>query len=120
MTTATGYRIPIIEGDAGVAWIAEGAEILATDAEFDEIVVNARRIGGLSIISRELAEDSEPSAQATVGEGLTEKIARGVDSDSPSAPHVRVVVASYAHVGGSSAPRGRGMPRRPRRRTSQA
>ncbi|NTY57951.1 phage major capsid protein [Mycolicibacterium sphagni] len=79
-TDATEYRIPIVEGDAGVAWIAEGAEIPSTDAEFDEIVVTPRKIGGLSIISRELAEDSEPSAQATVGEGLAEKIARGLDS----------------------------------------
>lgn len=79
-TIANEYRIPIVEGDAGVAWIAEGAEIPATDADFDEMVVTPRKVGGLSIISRELAEDSSPSAQAVVGEGLAEKIARGVDA----------------------------------------
>lgn len=60
--------------------IAEGAEIPATDADFDEVVVRPAKVGGLSIISRELAEDSSPSAQQLVGDGLAEKIARGVDA----------------------------------------
>lgn len=79
-TTSNEYRIPVVEGDAGVAWIAEGAEIPASDADFDEVVVTPRKVGGLSIISRELAEDSSPSAQQLVGDGLAEKIARGVDA----------------------------------------
>ncbi|MCV7379960.1 capsid protein [Mycobacterium alsense] len=79
-TTSNEYRIPVVEGDAGVAWIAEGAEIPASDADFDEVVVRPAKVGGLSIISRELAEDSSPSAQQLVGDGLAEKIARGVDA----------------------------------------
>lgn len=79
-TSSNEYRIPVVEGDAGVAWIAEGAEIPASDADFDEVVVRPAKVGGLSIISRELAEDSSPSAQQLVGDGLAEKIARGVDA----------------------------------------
>jgi HK97 family phage major capsid protein len=79
-TTSNEYRIPVVEGDAGVAWIAEGAGIPATDADFDEVVVRPAKVDGLSIISRELAEDSSPSAQQLVGDGLAGKIARGVDA----------------------------------------
>lgn len=73
------YRVPIVKGDAGAAWIAEGAEIAATDADFDELIVRPQKVGGLSIISRELAEDSSPSAQALVGEGMAQSIANKVD-----------------------------------------
>lgn len=79
-TSSTEYRVPVVEGDAGAAWIAEGAEITASDADFDEVVVTPRKVGGLSIISRELAEDSSPSAQQIVGEGLAQSIATKVDA----------------------------------------
>ncbi len=74
------YRLPIVKGDAGAAWIAEGTEIAASDADFDELIVRPQKVGGLSIISRELAEDSSPSAQAIVGEGLAQSIATKVDN----------------------------------------
>jgi len=73
------YRVPVVLGDAGAAWTAEGAEIAASDAEFDEIVVTPKKVAGLSIISRELANDSSPSAQQLVGEGLAQSIATKVD-----------------------------------------
>lgn len=79
-STSTEYRVPIVEGDAGAMWVAEGGEITATDADFDEIVVRPAKVAGLSIISRELAEDSAPSAQALVGEGLAQSIANKIDA----------------------------------------
>lgn len=79
-TSAHEYRLPVVEGDAGAAWVAEGAEIAASDADFDEIVVRPQKVAGLSIISRELAEDSSPSAQLAVGEGLAQSIANKVDA----------------------------------------
>lgn len=79
-TTSHEYRVPIVEGDAGAAWVAEGNEIAASDADFDELVVRPQKVAGLSIISRELAEDSAPSAQQLVGEGLAQSIAAKVDA----------------------------------------
>ncbi|OBH45372.1 capsid protein [Mycobacterium intracellulare] len=79
-TTAHEYRVPVVLGDAGAAWVPEGGEITASDADFDEIVVRPAKVAGLSIISRELAEDSAPSAQALVGEGLAQSIATAVDA----------------------------------------
>lgn len=79
-TISHEYRVPIVKGDAGASWVAEGAEITADDAAFDELVVVPSKIAGLSIISRELAEDSSPTAQSAVGEGLAQSIASGVDA----------------------------------------
>lgn len=73
------FRIPIVEGDAGAAWVAEAAEIPVSDADVTEIVVRPPKVAGLSVISRELASDSSPSAQAIVGEGLAQSIATKVD-----------------------------------------
>lgn len=79
-TISHEYRVPIVKADAGASWVAEGAEITADDAAFDELVVVPSKIAGLSIISRELAEDSSPTAQTAVGEGLAQSIASGIDA----------------------------------------
>lgn len=81
VTTAYNeYRVPVVVGDAGAAWTAEGAEISPSDAVLDEIIVRPSKIAGLAITSRELALDSAPSAQQLVGEGLAQSIATQVDA----------------------------------------
>src|SRR5699024_5355116 len=57
------YRVPLVTGDPSAAWTAEAAEITPSDATFDELVVTPSKLAGLTVISRELAEDSSPSAQ---------------------------------------------------------
>ncbi len=79
-TDSHEYRVPVLTGDAGAAWTAEGAEITPDDAEFDEIVVVPQKVAGLSIISRELANDSAPSAQQLVGLGLAQSLANKIDA----------------------------------------
>ncbi|WML64764.1 phage major capsid protein [Rhodococcus sp. AH-ZY2] len=74
------YRIPIVAADPAAAWVPEGGEITASDAALDELVVEFNKLAGLSIISRELAEDSSPQAQEIVGAGLARDIARKLDS----------------------------------------
>jgi HK97 family phage major capsid protein len=71
--------VPVVEGDAAAAWVPEGGDITPSDAAFDELVVRPQKVAGLSIISRELAEDSAPSAQQLVGESLAQSIANAVD-----------------------------------------
>jgi HK97 family phage major capsid protein len=78
-TSAHEYRVPVVTSDAGAAWTAEGEEINATDAGLDEIIVRPFKVAGLSIVSRELASDSSPSAQQLVGEGLAQSLATKVD-----------------------------------------
>src|SRR5699024_3273357 len=54
--------------------------ISPSDSTFDELTVTPSKVAGLSIISRELAEDSSPAAQQIVGDGLARDIARKIDA----------------------------------------
>lgn len=80
VSTATNvYRVPIVTGDPSAAWVAEGEEIPASDAALGEVASGFYKIAGLTIISRELAEDSSPAAANLVGQGLGRDIARKID-----------------------------------------
>lgn len=74
------YRVPVVVTDAGADWVAEGEEITPTDATMTEIIVRPSKVAGLSVISRELATDSSPSAQQLVGDGLAQSIATKIDA----------------------------------------
>ncbi|MFI0191395.1 phage major capsid protein [Streptomyces sp. NPDC017082] len=79
-TSAHDYRIPVLASDVTVGAVAEGAEITPSDAVFDEIVVTPAKFAGLSIISREMAEDSDPSAGDQIGRSIARQIANSVDN----------------------------------------
>ena len=74
------YRLPIITSDPSAAWTAEGAEITPSDQGFDELEVVPKKLAALTIISNELAADSNPSAQKTVGDGIVRDLAKKLDS----------------------------------------
>lgn len=74
------YRLPIVAADPSAAWVAEGGNIPDSDGELDELVCTPSKVAGLSIVSRELAEDSSPAAQQVIGDGLARDIARKVDA----------------------------------------
>ncbi|MGD7707248.1 phage major capsid protein [Microlunatus sp. Y2014] len=79
-TDSHDYRIPMVLADPTAGWVAEGSEIPATDADLDEELVTPAKLAGLTIISRELSEDTNPEAAATVGAGLARDIARKLDA----------------------------------------
>ncbi|MGY3204311.1 phage major capsid protein [Streptomyces sp. TE5632] len=79
-TSAHNYRIPILASDVNVGAVAEGAEITPSDATFDELVVAPVKFAGLSIVSRELHDDSNPSAADQVGKSIARQIANSVDN----------------------------------------
>lgn len=74
------YRVPVVAGDPTAAWVAEGAEITPSDLEVEEVASPFYKVAGLTILSRELAEDSSPAAATLVGQGLARDIARKVDA----------------------------------------
>lgn len=78
-TSSHEFRIPVLVEDAAAAWVAEGAEISPSDPQLDEITVTPSKIAGLSIVSREVANDSSPSAQQFVGESLARAIILQLD-----------------------------------------
>ncbi|MGW4019929.1 phage major capsid protein [Streptomyces sp. NPDC005009] len=79
-TSTRDYRIPVLASDVTVGAVAEGAEITPSDAVFDEVVVTPAKFAGLSIISREMADDSDPSAGDQVGRSIARQIANSVDN----------------------------------------
>ncbi|WP_347057267.1 phage major capsid protein [Blastococcus sp. HT6-30] len=79
-TASSTYRIPTVTADPQAAWVAEGDEINPSDMTLDEEDVTPSKLAGLTIITRELADDSSPEAAATVGQGLARDIARKVDA----------------------------------------
>lgn len=78
-TDAATYRVPIVTADPTAAWVAEGAEITPSDPTLQELPITMPKVAGLTIISRELANDSRPEAAQVVGNGLARDIARRVD-----------------------------------------
>jgi HK97 family phage major capsid protein len=79
-TESPTYRIPLVGSDPSASWVAEGDEITPSDMDFDEEVVTPSKVAGLTIITRELANDSSPEAATQVGQGLARDIARQVDA----------------------------------------
>jgi HK97 family phage major capsid protein len=69
-TASTSTRFPIVKQDRVTTWVQEGAEITPSDADLDELVCTPLKLAGLSIVSSELMEDSDPSALEVVGSGL--------------------------------------------------
>jgi HK97 family phage major capsid protein len=65
--------------DAAANWLAEAADITETDPTIGEEVVTPLKVGALTKVSNELANDSSPAATSVVGDGLVRSIARKVD-----------------------------------------
>lgn len=79
-SSAPTFTVPMVTADPSAAWVAEGAEITPSDATFNEVTATPSKLAGLSIITRELADDTSPAAAEAVGEGLARDIARKVDA----------------------------------------
>lgn len=77
--TGHAFRVPIVAKDATASWVAEGEEIPVSQAELAEATAEFKKLAGLSIVSRELAEDSDPSAVDEIGRGLVRDLARKLD-----------------------------------------
>lgn len=78
-TTRQSMQFPILREDVAASWVAEGAEITPDDPVLDEITVTPAKVAGLTIISRELANDSSPDAMRMVGDSLSRSIIEQVD-----------------------------------------
>jgi HK97 family phage major capsid protein len=73
-------RVPIVLTDPQASFVAEGAEIPATDGTLTEQVVTPKKLAALSVISSELANDSSPAALSVVGDGITRDVKRQLDA----------------------------------------
>jgi HK97 family phage major capsid protein len=107
-TTTHATRIPVATADPTAGWVAEGAEIAATDATLAQVVITPKKLAGLSIISNELAADSSPAALQTVGDGIVRDLRRKLDAayfgnattDGPSG--LLSIAATSVNTGGAA------------------
>ncbi|MEU9026409.1 phage major capsid protein [Streptomyces sp. NPDC048383] len=79
-TSANKYIVPILASDVTAGAVAEGAEITPSDADFDELEIIPAKFAALTIVSRELADDSNPSAADQIGKSIARQIANRVDN----------------------------------------
>lgn len=79
-TDSRTWRIPMVADDPAAGWVAEGAEISPSDAALDELEVVPRKLAGLTIVTRELVDDTSEEARQIVGDGLTRDITRKLDT----------------------------------------
>lgn len=78
-TSSHDFHIPLVVADPTAAWVAEGSEIPPSDPSLAELVVTPAKVAGLTVTSREMADDSDPAAAQVVGDGLARDIARRID-----------------------------------------
>ncbi|MGV9742716.1 phage major capsid protein [Nocardia farcinica] len=79
-TDSTTSKFPIVTEDPAAAWTPEGQEITEDDQEFDELEVTPKKVAALTVVSNELAADSNPSALNIVGAGLVRSLTAKVDA----------------------------------------
>lgn len=78
-TSSPKLRIPVVSSDPQAQWVPEGGEITPSDPVLDETVVEPSKVAGLTVISREAADDTDPAASEIIGDGLTRDIATRID-----------------------------------------
>jgi HK97 family phage major capsid protein len=79
------YRLPVVQSDPSASFVAESAEIPVSDAAVTELDCTPAKLAALSIISRELADDSAPSAAQVIGDGILRNLQRVLDTATFSA-----------------------------------
>lgn len=79
-TDKVKVSFPLWTADPAVAWYNELDTIATTDGDTDQAEVTPTKTAGLSLISNELRDDSDPSVAEEIGKGLANQIARSIDA----------------------------------------
>jgi HK97 family phage major capsid protein len=79
-TTKVKINFPIWTADPAVGWYNENDEIAETDGDTDEVECTPSKTAGLTPISNELADDSDPDVAEQVSKGLANQITRSIDA----------------------------------------
>ncbi|PBC35023.1 phage major capsid protein [Rhodococcus sp. ACS1] len=78
MTSQT-LKLPRLVGEGAPAWRSENAPITAGDLSFDTVTFTAKSLDRLVILSRELFEDSDPSAGDVISQAFAAQLALELD-----------------------------------------
>lgn len=76
----TTMSFPLWVSDPDVGWYSENEEITLADGATDELVVTPKAAKGLTKVSNEAVNDSNPTVAGQIGKGLARQIAKSVDA----------------------------------------
>lgn len=79
-TQSKDYRLPIVTADPATSFVAEGQELNVSDQSISELLITPAKVAGITVVSRELANDSNPEATDVVGDGLGRDLAKRIDA----------------------------------------
>ncbi|PQE02566.1 phage major capsid protein [Mycobacterium sp. EPG1] len=79
-TDKVGITFPTWESDPAVNWLAELATITATDGSTSGVPVIPSKVGGITRLSNELADDSSPEVAELAVSGLVNQVAHAIDT----------------------------------------
>ena len=80
ITDKQRVNFPLWVGDPSVGWYNELDEITPADGDTDEVVVTPSKTAGLTLLSNELADDSDPAIADQVAAALANQIAEAIDT----------------------------------------
>lgn len=101
-TSLHEYRAPLFVKGGTASWVREGEEIELDKPTLDEVTITPSKAAGIRALSRELVEDSDPSAQELVGAELARALVEQVDTaffgdlDAPAAKGLGSVDPTHA------------------------
>lgn len=79
-TGSESIRFPTLTADPATGWYAENTQIALTDPTMGEIVITPKKVAGLTQISNEAADDSNPAVAEQTGRTLARSIAKKIDA----------------------------------------
>lgn len=79
-TGSETIRFPMLTADPAVGWYPENTQITLTDPTNTELVITPKKVAGLTQISNEAAQDTNPAIAEQVGHSLARAIAKKVDA----------------------------------------
>jgi HK97 family phage major capsid protein len=110
--TASTLKVARLTGESAPAWRNENAAVTAGDLTFDAVTFSAKSLDRLVIMSRELFEDSDPSASDVIARSFAAQLALELDRvalrGSGTAPEPRGVlntsgITSTSHTANGAA-----------------
>lgn len=78
-TVRDQVQVPLLTEDVPTDFVAEGAELPQGEPMVNEASLRPRKIAAMTVLSSELAEDSEPEAVSLIGQSIARSIRTKLD-----------------------------------------
>lgn len=78
-TDKVKVQFPLWVSDPAVNWLAELEEIVPTDGTTGELTVTPSKVGGITTLSNEITNDSDPEIADSIQGGLANQVAHSID-----------------------------------------